>query len=101
MAIFDIVVNDKNIEYDDIRRESIRGLKMTDNDWQNRVKGLLKAELKKRSLNYKQLADLLEEIGVSETDRNIANKLARGGFSAVFLIQCLSAIGCQTLHLET
>jgi 3-mercaptopyruvate sulfurtransferase SseA len=72
---------------------------VTDNDWQDRVKGLLKSELKKRGVSYKQLAEKLVELGVDENDRNIANKLARGGFSAVFLIQCLSAIGCDTVHL--
>ncbi len=72
---------------------------MTDNDWQEQVKGLLKAELKRRGVSYKQLAEKLKQLGVRETDRNIANKLARGGFSAVFLIQCLSAIGCDTVHL--
>ena len=72
---------------------------MTDREWQERVKGLLKAELKKRGVSYKQLAELLKQNGIPESDRNIANKLARGGFSAVFLVQCLSAIGCDKLHL--
>jgi hypothetical protein len=67
--------------------------------WQERVKSLLKAELKRRGVGYKQLAEKLGEIGVIETDRNIANKLARGGFSAVFLIQCLEAIGCDVIRL--
>ena len=73
---------------------------MTDSDWQERAKGLLKSELKKKGIGYKQLAEKLKEIGVDENDRNIANKLARGGFSAVFLLQCLSAINCTALHLE-
>jgi hypothetical protein len=73
---------------------------MTDSDWQERAKGILKAELKRRGLGYKQLAEKLKEIGVDENDRNLANKLARGGFSAVFLVQCLTAIGCHTLHLD-
>ena len=67
--------------------------------WQERVKSLLKSELKRRGVSYKQLAEKLEEIGVIETDRNIANKLARGGFSAVFLVQCLEAIGCDVIRL--
>ncbi|MGA3309798.1 MAG: DUF6471 domain-containing protein [Xanthobacteraceae bacterium] len=33
-------------------------------------------------------------------ERNIANKIARGSFTAVFFVQCLTAIGCRTLHLE-
>ena len=73
---------------------------MTDNDWQDRAKGLLKGELKRRGVSYKQLAENLKKLGVRENDRNIANKLARGGFSAVFLLQCLAAVGCETLHLD-
>jgi Domain of unknown function (DUF6471) len=73
---------------------------MTDLDWQERAKGLIKSELAKRGLGYKQLAEKLKEIGVDENDRNIANKLARGGFSAVFLLQCLAAINCTSLHLD-
>ena len=65
-----------------------------------RVRVHLKAELKKKGIGYKQLAEKLEEIGIHETDRNIANKLARGDFSAVFMAQVLTAIGCQTLHLD-
>lgn len=73
---------------------------MVEQTWSDQVRGLLKAELKKRNISYKQLAEMLAEIGINETDRNIANKLARGGFSAVFLIQCLSVIGCETLRLN-
>ena len=69
-------------------------------DWQERAKGMLKAELKRRNVSYKELAEKLDEIGVKENDRNIANKLARGGFSAAFMIQCLAAIGCETVHLD-
>ncbi len=73
---------------------------MTDSEWQERAKGLIKAELAKRGIGYKQLAEKLREIGIEENDRNIANKLARGGFSAVFLLQCMSAINCTALHLD-
>lgn len=69
-------------------------------DWEAQVKGLLKAELKKRGVTYAQLVDKLADIGVSETEPNIRNKLARGKFTAVFLVQCLSAIGCRSLSLE-
>ena len=73
---------------------------MSEEDWQERAKGLLRAELAKRRIGYKGLAMKLGEIGIEETDRNIANKVSRGGFSAVFLMQCLTAIGCRTLHLD-
>lgn len=74
---------------------------MPDKDWQDRVKGLLKAELKRRNLSYRDLAEKLGEIGIRETELNIKNKVSRGGFSATFFVQCLVAIGCTTLHLES
>ena len=69
-------------------------------DWHGLVKGLLKAELKRRNVSYKDLAEKLSDLGIEETERNIANKIARGSFTAVFLVQCLSAIGCRAIRLD-
>jgi hypothetical protein len=69
-------------------------------DWEARVANLLKAELKRKGVTYAQLVQKLAEIGVIEVEVNIRNKLSRGKFSAVFLIQCLEAIGCQFLRLS-
>lgn len=73
---------------------------MVDTEWQSRVKNILKAELKRKNVSYRQLAERLEEIGVHESERNINNKISRGGFTAVFFLQCLVAIGCSSLRLE-
>lgn len=72
---------------------------MRDKEWQDRVKGLLKAELKRRNVSYRQLAEKLTEMGIPETELNIKNKISRGGFTAVFLVQCLTAIGCRSIDL--
>jgi hypothetical protein len=64
-----------------------------------KVKGLLKAELKRRDLSYGDLAEKLGTIGVKDEERNISNKIGRGSFSAVFFVQCMEAIGCKTIHL--
>ncbi|WP_031549935.1 DUF6471 domain-containing protein [Parvularcula oceani] len=69
-------------------------------DWEAKVKGLLKAELKKRGVTYAQLVEKLAQIGVKETEPNLRNKLARGKFTAVFLVQCLDAVGADTLRLD-
>ncbi len=73
---------------------------MPDILWQERAKGLLKGELKRRNLGYRDLAERLEKLGVVENERNIANKISRGGFTAVFLLQCLEAIGTKELSLR-
>lgn len=68
-------------------------------DWEARVANLLKAELKRKGVTYAQLVEKLAEIGVEEKEVNVRNKLARGKFTAAFLVQCLEAIG--TTHLRT
>lgn len=73
---------------------------MSDTVWEAKVKGLLKAELKRRGVTYAQLVEKLAAIGVVDTEPNIRNKLARGKFTAVFLIQCLEAIGASSLRLS-
>lgn len=69
-------------------------------EWEAKVKGLLKGELKRRNITYAQLVDKLSALGVSETEPNVRNKLARGKFTAVFLLQCLKAIGAESVRLD-
>jgi len=68
-------------------------------DWERQAKGALKAELKRRGMTYKDLQSKLEALGVAETEPNIRNKLSRGKFTAVFLFQCLEAVGAETLRI--
>jgi hypothetical protein len=69
-------------------------------EWQNWVKGVLKAELARRHVSYRDLAARLSAMGIPESERNIANKLSRGTFTAVFFFQCMEAIGCRTIRLH-
>ena len=69
-------------------------------EFEARAKNLLKAELKRRGVTYAELGERLARIGVSENERNLNNKISRGGFSAAFLLQCLTVIGCQVVRLE-
>ena len=69
-------------------------------EWEDRVKGLLKAELKRRNVTYSELVGKLADLGVHDTEPNIRNKISRGRFTAVFFVQCLRAIGCQTVRLS-
>ncbi len=73
---------------------------MPEKEWQDRVKGILKGELSRRNVSYKELANRLSEIDVNDNERNIANKISRGAFTAVFLVQCLTVIGCTRLDLD-
>ncbi|MBL8564974.1 MAG: hypothetical protein JNM89_04590 [Hyphomicrobiaceae bacterium] len=69
-------------------------------DWEAKVANLLKAELKRKGVTYAQLVEKLAEMGVDEKEVNVRNKLARGKFSASFMIQCLEAVGTSQLRLD-
>lgn len=66
-----------------------------------RAKNILKSELKRRGITYAQLAEKLATLGVKENERNLANKISRGSFTAAFLMMCMDAIGAHNLNLET
>jgi hypothetical protein len=69
-------------------------------EWEDRLKRLLKAELARKGITYAQLVGKLADIGVIDSEPNIRNKISRGKFTAVFLLQCLEAIGTSSLRLS-
>ena len=73
---------------------------MTDPEWQNEIKGILKGEMKRRNMTYDQLAERLAGIGIETSARVLRTKVSRGGFSAVFLLQCFKAMGCKVIRLD-
>ena len=72
----------------------------TDAEWTEDVKRLLRAEMARRGITYEELAERLASVGVRDTAVNLRNKVARGRFSAVFLVQCLRAIGARGLRVN-
>ena len=71
-------------------------------EWEGRATGILKAELARRKINYVKLSELLNEsYGIQESQHNLSNKVRRGKFSAVFLLQVLEVIGCEDIRLGT
>jgi hypothetical protein len=73
---------------------------VTDEAWQAKARNLLKGELRKRDIAYKELVERLAKIGVKDTVQGVTNKFHRGGFSAVFLLQVLEAIDCKKITLS-
>jgi Domain of unknown function (DUF6471) len=68
--------------------------------WEDRAKRLLKAELARADIGYRELAERLKKHGLNETEASIANKISRGTFSATFLLASLVAIGTENVRLE-
>jgi hypothetical protein len=71
-----------------------------DKEWEERVRGMLRAELARRNVSYMELAERLSSIGVIETHKNLSNKITRGKFPASFFFQCMSVLGCKTIRLD-
>jgi Domain of unknown function (DUF6471) len=69
-------------------------------EYEEKAKNLLKGELKSRGVTYGQLVEKLAALGVVETERNLNNKISRGGFTAAFMVQCLVAIGGREIRLD-
>lgn len=69
-------------------------------DWTGRPTRILKAELIRRGISYQDLSVRLQALGVVHTTANLTNKINRGRFSALFLIQCLEAIECGVLRVR-
>jgi Domain of unknown function (DUF6471) len=68
-------------------------------EYANRLRRFLKAELKRAEVGYKELADRLTAHGLEETESGIASKMARGTFSATFLMACLAVLEREGIRL--
>jgi hypothetical protein len=91
------------IIFDDIHRSVAmvtRKDQPTNVEYETRAKNLLKAELKRKGVTYAQLAEKLAAMGIQENERNLNNKISRGGFTAAFLLECLDAIGVNEVRLS-
>lgn len=69
-------------------------------DWEEKAKGLLRGEMARRGVTYAQLVERLAALGLDDNERNLRNKVARGKFTAGFLLQCLFALGVTSLHSD-
>lgn len=69
-------------------------------EYADRIRRFLKAELKRAEVGYKELAERLNKHGLQETQMSIASKLARGTFSATFLLACLAVLELEGVQLS-
>ncbi len=73
---------------------------MSEDEWAERTKRLLRTEMVRHGVTYEGLAERLATLGVHDTPVNMRNKIARGKFTAVFFLQCLEAVGCRAVTLS-
>ena len=72
----------------------------TSDEWADRAKRQLKAELKRANVGYAELARRLTEMGLPETEGSVTVKINRGAFPAWFLFATMKAIGRDVVRLD-
>ncbi len=73
----------------------------TEEEWAEKLRAYLKAEIKRADVGYVDLARRLKKHGFKdETEDSITAKLKRGTFSAIFLLACLAALEAEGVRLE-
>ena len=68
-------------------------------EWNQRATNLLKSEMARTGIGYEELIIRLQEFGVEESYKGIANKINRGAFSFVFFMQCMKALNITKVRL--
>ena len=69
-------------------------------EWAERAKRLMKAELKKADVTYDELAGRLSKMGMPETKASVSNKINRGSFPMLFFLASMKAIGRDVVRLD-
>jgi Domain of unknown function (DUF6471) len=72
---------------------------LDDKAWEELVKNMLRAEMMRRGVSYTVLVERLAGIGIADNELNLRNKVSRGRFTAVFLMQCMLAVGVDLLQI--
>ena len=69
-------------------------------EWADRARRFLKAELKRSEITYEELARRLTEMGVKETKGSVTAKVNRGAYPAWFFFAAMKAIGRESVNLS-
>lgn len=72
----------------------------TSDEWADKAKGHLKAELARADVGYRELAEKLTAMGLPETEGSVQVKINRGTFPAWFMLAVMHAVGAHTLRLD-
>jgi hypothetical protein len=66
----------------------------------DRARNLLKEELQRRGIGYRDLAQRLTRMGLPTSEQEVAAAIAAGDFPATFMVQCFEAMGAPVISLD-
>ena len=73
---------------------------MTEKEYIQKAKTIIKTELVKRDIDYPKLADMMLKIGIDENRNTLSNKINRGTFSFIFVMQVFDALDIDSINLR-
>ena len=73
---------------------------MTEKEYIQKAKTIIKTEVVKRDIDYPKLADMMLKIGIDENRNNLSNKINRGTFSFIFVMQVFDALDIDSINLR-
>jgi hypothetical protein len=76
------------------------GLSPKEKEWSDKARLFLKAKLKQKGINYKELIQRLHDHGIEETEASVTSKLARGTFAVSFFLAVLAVTEMEGVRLE-
>jgi hypothetical protein len=62
------------------------------------IKALLRFHMARTHLNYEGLTVLLNQAGIAENARNLANKIGKGELPAWLFLSCLKVMGANSVN---
>jgi hypothetical protein len=73
----------------------------TGRDYVKESRQLLRAELTRRGITYKRLAEMMKERGYDETEKSVSHKITRGTYRMTFFLTVCDVIGSPvTIRLD-
>lgn len=69
--------------------------------WRAYAKGLIKGEIIRQNISPADLAERMRRKGIGDySDEQVERRLSRGDFSAIFLLQALSALDIKEIDIN-
>jgi hypothetical protein len=72
----------------------------TDRECATYCKRVLRVEMVKRGLTYKDLTTLLNVLGLGLTEKSVTLRVTRGTFRFTFFLQAMAVMGAQTFTMD-
>lgn len=69
-------------------------------DWHIEARRILRAELVRKGISVGELAQRLASGGIDESPKSLAVKISRGKFQLAFFLQCVAAMGDDTVTIK-